>query len=81
MAIKIHVNEINTFSIQEISENDMGNIITSLNPSKNVSAVIPSKILKMNSDICTNYFYNIFNNSLNDNTSPMKLKLADMSYP
>ena len=31
-AIKIHVNDINTFSIQEISENDMGNIITSIIP-------------------------------------------------
>ena len=34
MAIKIHFNVINTFSIQEISETYMGNIIPSLNPSK-----------------------------------------------
>ena len=79
IAIKNHVNETDTFSIQEISENDLGNIITSLCPSKNVSSLIPSKIVKTNSDICKKYFYNIFNNSLKDTTFPMKLKLADIT--
>ena len=76
LAIKNHVNDTHTFSIQKISEID---IIISLNPSKNVNSVIPSKILKLNSDMCKKYFYNIFNNSLNDNIFPMKVKLADIT--
>ena len=74
--IKLHYGDEGTFSFREICNCDMSRIIKELDSSKNASS-IPTKIIKINNDMCNTYFTAIYNNSLNNTKFPQKLKLAD----
>ena len=77
--IKSHLNDNDSFCFSEISNNNMRSIIMELDSSKNISSSIPTKILKMNSDLCQIYITAIYNNSLIMTNCPQKLKLADIT--
>ena len=54
----------------------MSRIVKELDSSKNVSSSIPTKILKMNSELCKVYITALYNNSLDNTKFPQQLKLA-----
>ena len=67
----------NEFNFVNIEVQDIDKEFTKLNVKKATTYKnIPAKILKDNSDVCSPYLKNIFNQSFNNGTFPKNLKIA-----
>ena len=69
-----------TFSFHEASLSDIEKELRLLNPCKSYTFKnIPPKILKENSECCSDILQKLFNNTLSNKEFPGKLKLADVT--
>ena len=79
---KIHtfVRNAHPFKFQKVSLEQVNNEIRRLNTKKATTFKnIPAKVLKSNSDVCSDSLQLIFNNSIENGLFPDSLKLADIT--
>ena len=80
LKIKSHFLNVESFTFNPVSLEEMETEIKRLNPKKATTFKdIPPKILKNNSDICSEPLREIFNNCIGSSTFPDELKCADVS--
>ena len=80
LRIKNRFVNADSFTFNPVSLEEMGTEIKRLNPKKATTFKnIPPKILKNNSDICSEPLQEIFNNCIGNPTFPDELKCADVS--
>ena len=80
LKIKSNFLNVESFTFNPVSLEEMETEIKRINPKKATTFKnIPPKILKNNSDICSEPLREIFNNCIGSSTFPDELKCADLS--
>jgi hypothetical protein len=80
LKIKSHFQNAGPFFFQKVNPNAVDKEVWNLNPKKATTHKnIPPKILKSNSDLCTEPLAQIFNDCIENSTFPDELKCADIT--